>query len=117
MLSTSSQQHSYDLNDIRRLRQRMYELKATPTRPQSSTSYANPKLKQRTRALLQYSQIRKPLRPSVDGPFNMLSHSDKTFTVLLNGKEEIVSIYCPKDFSSLCELPPLSKLQLLRHLR
>ena len=39
-----------------------------------------------------YSQIGKPLQPPVDGSFNMLSHSDKTFTILLNGKEEVVSI-------------------------
>ena len=79
-------------NLIQRLRQKMQGLQATPTRPQSPTTYVDPRLKQCTHVFLRCDRIRKPLQPPYEGPFKVLNRSDKSFTILLNGKEEIVSI-------------------------
>ena len=79
-------------NLIQRLRQKMQGLQATPTRPQSPTTYVDPRLKQCTHVFLRCDRIRKPLQPPYEGPFKILNRSDKTFTILLNGKEEVVSI-------------------------
>ena len=70
----------------------MYGLQATPTRTQSQTFYVDPRLKRCTHVFLRCDRIRKPLQPPYDGPFKVLNRSDKTFTILLNGKEEVVSI-------------------------
>ena len=36
--------------------------------------------------------IATSLQPPYDGPFKVLKRADKTFTILLNGREEVVSV-------------------------
>ena len=63
----------------------MYGLQATPTRPQTPTSYVDPRLKHCAHVFLRCDRIRKPLQP----PFKVLSRSDMTFTILLIGEDEV----------------------------
>ena len=79
-------------NLLQRLRKKMNELQAIPTRPQSSTtSYMDPKLKNCTHVFLRCDKVKRSLQPPYDGPFKVLKRADKTFTILLNGKE-VVSV-------------------------
>ena len=82
IVSSSSEPHPGDLNSfLQRLRQRMYELQATATRPQSPLSCVDPRPQQCN------DRVRKPLQPPYDGPFKVLNRQDKIFSVLLNSKE------------------------------
>ena len=53
IVTTISELHPSDMNNLfQRLRQRVYGLQATPTRPQTPTSYVDPRLKHCTRVFI-----------------------------------------------------------------
>ena len=71
----------------------MNELQAISTRPQSSTtSYMDPRLKICTHVFLRCNKVKRSLQLPYDCPFKVLKRADKTFTILLNGKEEVVGV-------------------------
>ena len=80
-------------NLLQRLRKKMNDLQAIPTARQSSTtSYMDPRLNNCTHVFLRCDKVKRSLQPPYDGPFKVLKRVDKTFIILLNGKEEVVSV-------------------------
>ena len=58
----------------------------------SKTLFVHPELHQATHVFLRHDAVRKPLQPVYDGPFKVLTRSDKTFKIDINGKQDTVHV-------------------------
>ncbi len=74
----------FGVDEANRLRQ--------PPRVSNSSAYNDPRLKTSSHDFLRCDWVRHPLQPPYDGPCQVLSLGDKTFKILLNGREETVSV-------------------------
>ena len=52
----------------------------------------DPRLKNCTHVLLRCNKLKPSLQTTYDDPFKLLKRADKSFTILLNGKEEVMSV-------------------------
>ena len=52
----------------------------------------DPRLKNRTHIFLRCDKVKRSLQPIYDGPCKVRKRADETFTILLNGIEEVVSV-------------------------
>ena len=77
---------------VTRLRSFMKELSAPPPRPQTKPIYFPHDLATCTHVFLRHDAVRKPLQPTYDGPFLILSRQEKHYTISKNGRSETVSI-------------------------
>ncbi|XP_064462322.1 uncharacterized protein LOC135372783 [Ornithodoros turicata] len=76
----------------RHLQRLFADLRATPTRAVSTSSYVSPDLSSATHIFLRTDSIRRSLQPPFSGSHPVLKRGDKTFTINLNGRPEVVSI-------------------------
>ena len=84
---------SPDENYIARLKQHMNSLKATsPCSSRFGTSFVKKSLMQTSHVFVRRDSVRKLLEQPYDGPFKVISHSDKYFVLDLNGRRDTVSI-------------------------
>ena len=74
----------------------------------------DPRLKNRTHGLLRCNKIKRSLQTTYDGPFKVLKRADKSFTILLNGKEEVMSVDRLKT-ASVEKVPTISLEQTSNH--
>uniref|UniRef100_A0A1X7VKM7 Reverse transcriptase n=1 Tax=Amphimedon queenslandica TaxID=400682 RepID=A0A1X7VKM7_AMPQE len=78
---------------ITRLKQYVRTLHAVPTRTHSShTSFIDNSLFSTSHVFIRRDSAKRPLEQPYDGPFKVLSRSDKHFIVDINGKQDAVSI-------------------------
>ena len=77
---------------VHRLKQTMQTLHPTVPRTRHRPSYIPPDLATCTHVFVRHDAVRKPLRPPYDGPFRVVSRTDKYFTLDLNGRQDTVSI-------------------------
>lgn len=77
---------------VSRLKRHMNKISATPTRVQQRTSYIDNKLFQASHVYVRHDAVRRPLQPTYDGPFLVLSRNKKCFKIARNGRTDFVSI-------------------------
>ncbi|BHF66791.1 hypothetical protein SprV_0200981300 [Sparganum proliferum] len=88
-------QRSADLDPsdyVQRLRQVMTHLRATPPRAPTSKSYIDPNLLTCSFVFVRVDSVRRPLQQPYDGPFRVLSSTDKHFTIDRGGRTDVVSV-------------------------
>ena len=83
---------------VTRLKGVMKVLQATPVRKQQlcTNTYVSPNLKSCTHVFIHHDAVKKPLQKPYDGPYKMIKHSNKHYTVDIDGHHEVVSIDCLK---------------------
>ncbi len=82
-----------DVNDLlHRLRQFVSSQQLQPPHLSNAPSFLGPYLKTCSHVFLRCDRVLRPLQPPYDGPCHVLSRGDKTFKILLNGREETVSV-------------------------
>ena len=91
--SSSSLPSIPDSDYVTRLKQYMGTLRATPARnPLSRNSFIDDSLSSTSHVFIRRDAVKKPLQQPYDGPFRVLSRTDKYFVVDINGKQDTVSI-------------------------
>lgn len=45
-----------------------------------------------THVFIRHDAVRRPLQPPYDGPYPVVKHTDKHFTVDINGRKDTVSV-------------------------
>ena len=99
---------------VTRLKTMMRTLQAAPVRKQTPTNtHASPILKSCTHVFVRHDAVRKPLQKPYNGPYTVQKHSEKHYTVDINGHDEVISIDRLKpafheDLSTKPEVHPLS---------
>ena len=90
-----------------KLKSVMTQLQPTPVRQQQKgNSYVSPHLKSCTHVFVRHDAVKKPLQKPYDGPFKVIKHSTKHFTLEINGSNDVVSVDCLKP--AFYELSPES---------
>ncbi|BHF80354.1 hypothetical protein SprV_0702347900 [Sparganum proliferum] len=79
-------------NLLHRLRRFMRTLSPVHPRSSASPSYLEKDLATCSRVYLRCDRVRRPLEPSYDGPFRVLSRGPKTFRIQRHNREEVVSV-------------------------
>ena len=74
------------------LRSRMHLLKATPPRPVHADVDTTATLRESTHVFVRRDCVRKPLQPSYDGPYRVVSRATKHFTLDIDGRQDTVAI-------------------------
>nr|VZI10129.1 unnamed protein product [Spirometra erinaceieuropaei] len=77
---------------LHRLRQFMRTLSPVLPRPSVSESYLEKDLATCSHTYLRCDQVCRPLEPSYDGPFRVISRRTKTFRIQRGTREEVVSV-------------------------
>ncbi|CAB0007876.1 unnamed protein product [Nesidiocoris tenuis] len=76
-----------------KLKSTMDTLKPQPIRWHSNSAvFVHPDLKSASHVFVRHGPLRKPLQPIYDGPFLVKRRLDKTFDVIIKGKEQNISI-------------------------
>ncbi|XP_064470115.1 uncharacterized protein LOC135384861 [Ornithodoros turicata] len=65
---------------------------APPRQPCSSRLYVHDDLETCTHVFVRVDAVRKPLQPPYTGPYEVVSRTSKFFSLIINGKQEQVSI-------------------------
>lgn len=99
---------------VRRLSSSMRALRPVQGRPnQSRATFVSPDLEKCTHVLVRHDAIRKPLQPTYDGPFPILSRSEKYYRIQFPRRKDSVSIdrlkpaYIIGNDIPLVDTPPL----------
>ena len=87
-----------DVTDyVQTLKTTMRRLRAVPPHQCTNRSvHLPPDLANSTHVFIRHGTIRKPLQPPYDGPYRVISHTSKYYSVDVNGKQEVVSVDCLK---------------------
>ena len=87
---------SYILPDpcdfLSRLKSHFQTVRPTSPRPTQRTSHIPDRLSTATHVFIRQDCVRKLLQPQYDGPYRVISRTDKHFTVQLNGRTDTVSV-------------------------
>lgn len=75
-----------------KLKEQMIQLRPTATRPQHRATLFDKALDQCKYVYVRVDAVRRPLQAPYDGPFRVISRSEKTFTLEKNGRQDTVSI-------------------------
>ena len=95
--SPSSLYLSTDLSYITRLKKCMSHMRATVPQPSgASPSFIDNSLNHASHVFICRDSVWKPLQRPYDGPFRVISCSDKYFVLDLNGTRDTVSLDCLK---------------------
>nr|VZI40994.1 unnamed protein product [Spirometra erinaceieuropaei] len=82
-----------DPNDyVQRLRHAMTHLRTTPPPSPTSRSYIYPNLLTCSFVIVRVDSIRRPVQQPYDGPFRVLSRTDKHFTIDRGGRTDVVLV-------------------------
>lgn len=79
---------------VARLKAVMAQLQPAPTRTFSSSApiYLPADLLTCQKVFVRCDAVKKPLQRPYDGPFPVLNHSEKTFTVEVKGKPQVITV-------------------------
>lgn len=78
---------------VDQLREVMRGLQPQPTSNHSAKNiFVHPQLQHCTHVFIRRDSVRRPLQPSYDGPFPVMSRSEKTYTINVNGKTSVINI-------------------------
>ena len=78
---------------LHQLKTAMKNLRAVPPRsPTQRITYINPDLFAQSHVFLRRDSTRSFLQPPFDGPYRVVSRTQKHFTIDINGRKDIVSI-------------------------
>ena len=77
---------------VTQLKETFRDLQAVPPREQQRKVFIHPDLASSTHVFVRHDAVRKSLQPPYDGPFKVLSRSDKHFTIERKGQKDVVSI-------------------------
>ena len=77
---------------VSKLKSHFSSVRPTPPRATQRHSSLPHGLSTATHVFVRHDAIRKPLQPPYNGPFPVLSRTDKHFTVQLNGRTDTISI-------------------------
>ncbi|BHF71413.1 hypothetical protein SprV_0401447100 [Sparganum proliferum] len=77
---------------VRQLRQRMAQLRPTPTRPTSKRVFVHEDLKSSPFVFVRHDAVRKSLCSPYDGPYKVLQRMDKYYAIQEADKTDTVSI-------------------------
>ena len=77
---------------VRKLKQTMQSLKATPTKSHARPTYVNKKLDSCTHVFVRQDHVQKPLDMPYKGPYRVLHRADKYFELDLDGRHDTVSL-------------------------
>nr|VZH92784.1 unnamed protein product [Spirometra erinaceieuropaei] len=91
-------------NLVHRLRQYMRSLSPVPPRAPMTESYVEKDLDKCTHVFVRCDRVRQPLESPYEGPFRVLARNTKTFRILRNDKEDVVSVDRVK--AAVAEGPP-----------
>nr|VZI12705.1 unnamed protein product [Spirometra erinaceieuropaei] len=91
-------------NLVHRLRQFMRSLSPVPPRAPMTESYVEKDLDKCTHVFVRCDRARQPLESPYEGPFRVLARNTKTFRILRNDKEDVVSVDRVK--AAVAEEPP-----------
>ena len=98
---------------VQALRTSLQALRPTTPRSSNRSVWVSGDLATATHVYVRTDAVRKPLQPPYQGPFKVISRHNKYFTILLNGKEDSVSVdrlkpaYLPDTAASA---PPVSAI-------
>ena len=70
----------------------MLKLQAPAVRQVHRSSHVSDILSKCTHVFVRYDAVRKPLQQPYDGPFKVLTRTDKHFTVGFNGRHSVISV-------------------------
>lgn len=108
--------HTPQADYVRNLRRFFSQLAPTPPRQSTSVPVFVPQdLKTCTHVFLRHDAVRRPLAPHYDGPYQVLSRSEKTITLEVAGRKHLVSLdrvkpayleFEPPATSPLCQAGP-----------
>lgn len=90
--TTTGHSIPYPASYVEQLKIVMHKLRAAPPRRQQRKSYVSPDLTSGTHVFVRHDAIRKSLQQPYDGPYKVLKRSKKHFTVLVKGRNEVISI-------------------------
>ena len=88
----SSCEHLDPSNYVHRLKQIMQALHPVVPRVRHRPSHLPLDLTTCTHVFLRRDAVRKPLQPPYDGPFRVISRTDKHFTLDINGRQDTVTV-------------------------
>nr|VZH98237.1 unnamed protein product [Spirometra erinaceieuropaei] len=91
-------------NLVHRLRQFMRSLSPVPPRAPMTESYVEKDLDKCTHVFVRCDRVRQSLESPYEGPFRVLARNTKTFRILRNDKEDVVSVDRVK--AAVAEEPP-----------
>lgn len=78
---------------VQRLRDIMSKLSPTPASAHCKPiPFVHPALETCTHVFVQHGGVRKALQPPYTGPHKVIHRSSKNFTLLMNGKQQVISI-------------------------
>ena len=77
---------------VAKLRSHFASIRPTPPRATQRHCSLPQDLSTATHVFVRHDAIRKPLQPPYDGPFPVISRTDKHFTVQLNGRTDTISV-------------------------
>ena len=98
---------------VSKLNASMQQLGATPPRRHSRhKAYISKDLAHCTHVFVRHDAMQTPLQPPYDGPYKVMERGDKTFTIMVNEQQKIVSLDWLKpahvEDSSIEDLMPLN---------
>ena len=77
---------------VAKLRESMKHLRVNSPRQQQRTSYVSDSLHTCTHAFVRHDAIKKALQAPYDGPYKIIDRAPKHFTLMINGRKEVVSL-------------------------
>ena len=77
---------------VSRLKSYFQTVRPTASRPNQRPSHVSDALSTATHVFIRHDGVRKPLQPPYDGPFRVISRTDKHFTISIRGRNDTVSI-------------------------
>ena len=77
---------------VSKLKSHFNSIRPTPPRETQRHSSLPHGLSTATHVFVRHDGVRKPLQPPYDGPFLVLSRTDKHYTVQLNGRTDTISV-------------------------
>ncbi len=76
-------------NFVHQLKSHMQQIRPLPPRPAHSNSQD---LATTTHVFIRQDAVRKPLQPPYNGPYPVVSRTDKHFTIKVNGRQDTISV-------------------------
>lgn len=80
------------LQYLQRLQDCIRQLRPVLPRSSDHSVFVHPDLASATHVFLRRDAVKAPLTPSYDGPYRVLHQTPKSATIILNGREEVVSL-------------------------
>ena len=77
---------------VSKLRDFMQQLRAPTRFPHQRSIYVDPVLTACTHVFVRHDEVRSPLQPPCDGPYEVIKRQGKSYTLLIKGHERAVSL-------------------------